>query len=95
MKSEKGIIEIFVIGIVVILFIILCSVIWITIKEEKDYGIKEGQVIGFVGPKYVYGVPGNRYFDSSGKPTNGATTGCHLHLGFRIDGEYKNPLDFF
>lgn len=45
MKSEKGIIEIFVIGIVVILFIILCSVIWITIKEEKDYGIKEGQVI--------------------------------------------------
>ena len=37
MKSEKGIIEIFVIGIVVILFIILCSVIWITIKEEKDY----------------------------------------------------------
>ena len=57
--------------------------------------VKEGQVIGFVGPKYVYGVPGNRYFDSSGKPTNGATTGCHLHLGFRIDGEYKNPLDFF
>ena len=57
--------------------------------------VKEGQVIGFVGPKYVYGVPSNRYFDSSGKPTNGATTGCHLHLGFRIDGEYKNPLDFF
>ena len=52
-------------------------------------------VTGFVGPKYVYGVPGNRYFDSSGKPTNGATTGCHLHLGFRINGEYKNPLDFF
>ena len=26
------------------------------------------------GSKYVYGVPGNPYFDSSGKPTNGATT---------------------
>lgn len=38
---------------------------------------------------------GNIYFDSSGKPTNGSTTGCHLHLGFRIDNEYKNPLDYF
>lgn len=45
MKSEKGIIEIFVIGIVIILFIILFTAIGIMIKEEKDYGIKEGQVI--------------------------------------------------
>ena len=44
--------------------------------------VKQGQVIGYVGPKYVYGVPGNPYFDNSGKPTNGATTGCHLHLRF-------------
>ena len=29
-----------------------------------------------------------------GKPTNGATTGCHLHIGFRIDNEYVNPLDY-
>lgn len=36
--------------------------------------IKQGQVIGFVGPKNVYGVKGNIYFDSEGKPTNGATT---------------------
>lgn len=36
--------------------------------------VKQGQVIGYVGPKYVYGVPGNPYFDSSGKPTNGSTT---------------------
>ena len=57
--------------------------------------VKEGQVIGNVGPKYVFGVPGNIYFDSTGKPTNGSTTGCHLHLGFRIDDEYKNPLDYF
>ena len=32
--------------------------------------VKEGQVIGYVGPKYVYGVPANTYTDSSGKPTN-------------------------
>ena len=36
--------------------------------------IKQGQVIGQVGPKYVYGVPGNQYQDENGKPTNGATT---------------------
>lgn len=36
--------------------------------------VKQGQVIGAVGPKYVYGVPGNQYHDGSGKPTNGATT---------------------
>ncbi len=45
MKSEKGIIEIFVIGIVVILFVILFTAIGMMIKEEKDYGVKEGQVV--------------------------------------------------
>ena len=56
--------------------------------------MKQGQVIGFVGPKNVYGVPGNKYKDENGNPTNGATTGCHLHLGFRIDDKYANPLDY-
>lgn len=36
--------------------------------------VKQGQVIGYVGPKYVYNVNGNPYKDASGKPTNGATT---------------------
>ena len=57
--------------------------------------VVKGQVIGKVGPKNVYGVEGNRYFDSSGNPTNGATTGPHLHFGMRIDGEYINPLNYF
>lgn len=57
--------------------------------------IKQGQVIGYVGPKNVYGVKGNIYFDSSGNPTNGATTGPHLHLGIRLDGQYQNPINFF
>lgn len=57
--------------------------------------VVKGQIIGQVGPKNVYGVPGNRYTDSNGKPTNGATTGPHLHFGIRVDGAYVNPLDFF
>ena len=40
-------------------------------------------------------MAGNTYHDSSGKPTNGATTGPHLHLGIRKDNNYVNPLDFF
>lgn len=51
------------------------------IVDVGDF-VSEGQVIGFVGPKYVYNVPGNQYFDEFGKSTNGATTGCHLHLRF-------------
>lgn len=57
--------------------------------------VKEGQIIGHVGPKNVYGVPGNQYKDSNGNPTNGATTGPHLHLGVRFNNEYENPLDYF
>lgn len=57
--------------------------------------VKQGQVIGCVGPKNVYRVKGNQYFDEKGEPTNGATTGPHLHLGIRVDGKYTNPLDYF
>ena len=62
---------------------------------EVGQKVEQGQVIGMVGPKSVYGVQGNIYFDSQGNPTNGATTGPHLHLGIRINGEYQNPLKFF
>ena len=57
--------------------------------------IKKGQHIADVGPKNVYGVPNNPYKDKNGNPTNGATTGCHLHLGIRIDGKYINPMALF
>ena len=57
--------------------------------------IRQGQVIGYVGPKNVYNIPWNPYKDDNGNPTNGATTGCHLHIGFRIDDKYQNPMNFF
>ncbi len=60
-----------------------------------ETSVKQGEVIAFVGPKNVYGVSGNMYKDSNGKPTNGATTGPHLHIGFRINNKYANPMDFF
>ena len=61
---------------------------------SKGDNVKKGQVIGIVGPKYVYGVPGNKYHDSKGLPTNGATTGPHLHFGMRINDKYVNPLNY-
>lgn len=57
--------------------------------------VKKGEWIANVGPKNVYGVIGNNYKDKYGNPTNGSTTGCHLHLGIRIDEKYVNPLDLF
>lgn len=57
--------------------------------------IKKGQHIADVGPKNVYGVSNNPYKDKNGNPTNGATTGCHLHLGVRIDGNYIDPMALF
>ena len=63
------------------------------VKEGEK--VKRGQIIGQVGPKYVYNVKGNTYTDEDGNPTNGATTGCHLHFGMRIDEEYQNPLNYY
>ena len=56
--------------------------------------IKQGELIATVGPKNVYDVPNNPYKDSSGNPTNGATTGPHLHFTLKIDGKYVNPLGY-
>ena len=64
---------------------------YIVIVGQK---VEQGEIIGNVGPKYVYGVVGNNYKDATGNPTNGATTGCHLHIGFRVNNEYANPMDY-
>ena len=46
-----------------------------------------------LGPKNVYGVTNNPYKDSEGRPTNGATTGCHCHFTIKRDGELVDPLE--
>lgn len=58
-----------------------------------EYVLK-GTPIANVGPKNVYGVQNNPYKDSNGNPTNGATTGSHLHLTIKKDGKAVNPLDY-
>lgn len=57
--------------------------------------ISAGQLIGYVGPKNIHSLPNNPYKDENGNPTNGATTGSHLHLSVSINGELVNPLDLY
>lgn len=57
--------------------------------------VEKGQLIAQVGPKNVYGFPENKYTDNNGNPTNGATTGPHLHFAVRNESDYQNPLDYF
>lgn len=64
------------------------------IVKVGDYVLK-GQVIGNVGPKMFMELNGNQYKDENGNPTNGATTGPHLHLGIRINDKYIDPLSLF
>ena len=64
------------------------------IVKIGDY-VYAGQIIGQVGPKNVYGIKNNPYKDSNGKPTNGATTGPHLHFTIKKDGKAVNPLNYF
>lgn len=56
--------------------------------------VSAGNLVGNVGPKYVDGF-NSPYKDSSGRSTNGATTGPHLHLTIKKDGIAVNPLDYF
>ena len=62
---------------------------------SRNQEVKKGELIGYVGPKNVYGITNNPYKDSNGKPTNGATTGSHLHLTIKIDGKAIDPLSLF
>lgn len=76
------------------LIISYCHVSPLFLVSVGDYVI-EGNIIAHVGPKNVYGIYNNPYKDSNGNPTNGATTGPHLHLTIKKDGQAVNPLDYF
>jgi murein DD-endopeptidase MepM/ murein hydrolase activator NlpD len=57
--------------------------------------VAQKNIIANVGPKNIYGIINNPYTDSMGNPTNGATTGSHLHLTIKKDGIAVNPLTYF
>lgn len=57
--------------------------------------ISKGTIIGYVGPKNIYNIINNPYKDSNGKPTNGATTGTHLHFSIRKEGRNIDPLEYY
>ena len=66
-----------------------------TFLVHKNQYVNKGELIAKVGPKNVYGFANNPYRDSSGRPTNGATTGAHLHFSIKKDGVAVNPLNFY
>ena len=57
--------------------------------------VKQGDLIANVGPKNIYGFANNYFKDSNGNPTNGSTTGPHLHLSIKKNGVQVDPLSFF
>ena len=61
----------------------------------RNQFISKGTLIGTVGPKNVYGIENNPYKDSNGNPTNGATTGCHLHFTIKKNNTPVNPLNYY
>ncbi len=66
-----------------------------TMFVEHGEEVSKNEIIGMVGPKNVYGINNNPYKDSSGNPTNGATTGTHLHFAIKENGTFVNPLDYY
>ena len=57
--------------------------------------VQKGQLIGHVGPKNVYGILNNKYKDKNGNPTNGATTGPHLHFAVKKEGNLIDPFELY
>jgi len=72
----------------------LCHVSPIMLVTEGD-SVKRGEIIARVGPKNVYGISNNQYRDANNEPTNGATTGCHLHFIIKKNNVPTNPLDYY
>lgn len=56
--------------------------------------VKRGDIIGKVGPLNVYDVLNNPFKDFKGNPTNGNTTGAHLHFSIIQNGKFVDPAPF-
>lgn len=57
--------------------------------------VYQNQYIANVGPKYVETKSYTTYKDSTGKSTNGATTGPHLHFAISKDGKKIDPQSLY
>lgn len=62
---------------------------------ERGEHVSKKEIIGTVGPRNVYGIQNNPYRDEHGNPTNGSTTGCHLHFAIKKNGTNVDPLSFY
>ena len=62
---------------------------------SKGDFVSQGEVVATVGPKYVEKKSYTTYTDSTGKYTNGATTGPHLHFAVSKNGKRINPNELY
>lgn len=59
---------------------------------KKGMKIAKGDVIGKVGPFNVKIASNNPFRDFKGNPTNGMTTGSHLHFSIINNGKFIDPF---
>ena len=67
------------------------SVTWTSDKPEAATVDQNGLVTGVATGKGIVVIGAE---DKDGNPTNGSTTGCHLHFSIKVNDTAQNPLDY-